>query len=167
MDQRPSSQTYFNFAEVAIRSSAAMIDMQIGIGRHIAGIQARSARLFGVPDYTHMLDASAEESRRLVTAATDQMLHATQRIGETMNELRGQMARVVEQQARTITEEMCRGIDRIGGDAEQALRTTSQQVSRCAQEAERVAAEARRNGNSTIVRAEESNESTKRKEFAK
>jgi len=157
MEQRPASQTYVNFAEVAIRSTAALMEMQIGMARHVAGMQARNARLFGIPDYTEALDASVDRSRRLVSMTTDHLLNTTQRIGETMTDLQGHFARMMEQQARTVTEEMCRSIDRIGGDAEQALRTASQQVSRGAQEVER-AADARRSGNSPILRVDEVNE---------
>jgi hypothetical protein len=162
---RTASQTYVNLAEVAIRNTAAMMEMQIGMARHLAEIQVRSARLFGVPDYTEVLDASVDGSRRLVSLAADQVLHTTQRINETMTDLQNHLARMMQQQARSMTDEMCRNIGDIGGDAEHAVRTAVQQMSRSVQEVERVATEARRQG-SAILRPDEATEATKRRETA-
>jgi hypothetical protein len=144
-----------NLAETAIRGTAAMMEMQIGVARHMIDAQAKSATAFGVPDYSEVLNAAAEGQRRLVNMTTDQMLNTTQRIAQTMIDLHHQFARLMEQQSRTLTDEMCRGINRLGEDTENALRTAEEQVSKGAQEIERTANEARRAGGSPILRPEE------------
>jgi hypothetical protein len=155
MEQRTLSRNYVSLAEIAIRSTAAMMEMQIGMARHVVNLQAKSAAALGVPDYTEFFNTSAAESCRLVSMAADQMLSATQRISDTMSDLQAQVSRAAEQQARTITEEWCRGIDRVGKDADEALRVVGEQASRGAEEVERFAKEARRAGASPILRADE------------
>jgi methyl-accepting chemotaxis protein len=139
MDQR----THFpSLAEAAIRGSATMIEMQIGLARQVIGLQAKSAAAFGLPDYSEALNASIDGSRRLVGLTTDQLLATTQRISETMGGLQSHFAHLAEEQARIVTEEMCRGLDRFSQGTDQALK----QVSKGAEEVAR-AAEGKRKEN--------------------
>jgi hypothetical protein len=140
MDQRYNDQDSTSFACAAIRGTAALMEMQIGMARQIIGMHSRTAAALGVPDYSQLVDGSADCSRRLVNMTTDQMLSTAQRLNETMTDLQRQFARLIEQQTRTATDEIVRGIGRVGEGAEQAIRTAEQNVSRGAQEVERAAA---------------------------
>jgi hypothetical protein len=155
MDQSTNRSNAINLAETAIRGTAAMMEMQIGVARRMIDAQAKRAAAFGVPDYSELLNAAAEGQRRLVNMTTDQMLNSTQRIAQTMMELHHQFARLMEQQSRSLTDEMCRGINRLGEGTENALRTAEEQVSKGAQEIERTANEAQRARGSQIVRPDE------------
>jgi hypothetical protein len=155
MDQRTATRNTINLAEIAIRSTSAMVEMQIGMARQMVNLQARSAAALGAPDFSPMFNTSADESCRLVSMAADQMLSAAQRITDTMNDLQGQVVRAAEQHARTLTEEWCRGISRVGEGADDALRVVGQQASRGAQDIERFATEARRAAASPILRPDD------------
>jgi hypothetical protein len=127
MDQR--TQTPTSLASATIRGTAAMMDIQIGMARQLMSLHARGAAAFGVPDYTEAMNASIDCTRLLLNSTTEQMLNTSRRLTETMTDVQQQLAHVFEQQARTLTDELCRGFARASEGAEDMVRSAGDQVS--------------------------------------
>ena len=100
------AQQLQSMAEVALRGTALLFDLQMETARNIMRTQARTAALLGAPDYSELFRLGDDRARRLFAASAEQMLTSARQARETVFEVQRQIGRLAEQQTIGIAEEM-------------------------------------------------------------
>ena len=100
------AQQLQSMAEVALRGTALLFDLQMETARNIMRTQARTAALLGAPDYSELFRLGDDRARRLFAASAEQMLSPARQARETVFEVQRQIGRLAEQQTIGIAEEM-------------------------------------------------------------
>jgi hypothetical protein len=108
-------------AEVALRGTALLWDLQMETARNMWRTQARTAAMLGIPDCSDLFQIGDDRARRLFTTSAEQMLHSARQARETVVEMQRQIGRLAEQQTIGITEEVRDQIEEIGRRTEQGL----------------------------------------------
>jgi len=142
--------------EIAIRSAATLFDLQMQTARDILSMQARSASLFGVPDFSPLFSTADERARRVFSEGANELVNTTRRAAETVAEVNRQFGRLMEQQAVSVSETMRAGIDRLGRNAEQGLEQARSVVERGVDELTKNARDNRQQAENTVAVASES-----------
>jgi len=115
-----------SMAEVALRGTALLWDLQMETARNLWRTQARTAAMLGVPDYSELFRIGDDRARRLFSAGAAQVLNSARQAHETVVEMQRQIGRLAEQQTIGITEEVRENIQQIGRDTEQGLQEIKQ-----------------------------------------
>lgn len=115
------AQQFHSMAEVALRGTALLWDLQMETARNLWRTQARTAAMLGVPDCSALFQIGDDRARRLFTTSTEQMLSSARQARETVVEMQRQMGRLAEQQTIGLTEEVRDQIEQIGRHTEQGL----------------------------------------------
>ncbi len=134
---QPSAQHQMRLAEIAIRGAATMFDLQLQTARDIMGMQAKTASILGIPDYSPLFETADDRARRLFTEGADRLVDTTRRASETVAEVNRHIGRLVEQQTVTLAETMREGIDQLARHTEQGLEQARTVVERGADELSR------------------------------
>jgi hypothetical protein len=108
-------------AEVALRGTALLWDLQMETARNMWRTQARTAAMLGIPDCSALFQIGDDRARRLFTTSTEQILSSARQARETVVEMQRQMGRLAEQQTIGLTEEVRDQIEQIGRHTEQGL----------------------------------------------
>jgi phasin protein len=130
-------------AELAIRGAAAMVDFQMQAARDILEMQARNARLFGVPDLSPVFTSADDHARRVFREGAEEIVNTTRRSAEAMTEMNRQLGRLIEQQTVTIAENIQAGIGQLGRHTQQGFEQARTLMERSAEELARTLQEAR------------------------
>jgi hypothetical protein len=85
-------------AEVALRGTALLWDLQMETARNLWRTQARTAAMLGIPDYSDLFKFGDERTRRLFTTSAEQVLNSARQARDTMVEMQRQIGRLAEQQ---------------------------------------------------------------------
>jgi hypothetical protein len=133
--QKPTEQAT-NMIELACRSGALLLDMQLEAARKIWAAQARAASLFGAPDYSPLF-ASDERARTFFSGATEQMLTVTRQATEAMSDVGQHMGRLCGQQTAAVSDGIRTSLEQLGRDTQQGLEQVRQTVQQGAADAAR------------------------------
>lgn len=139
-----ATQHQVHMAEIAIRGTALLFDIQMQAARDLMEMQARSASVLGIPDCSNLFKAADDRARRLFSESADELVNTTRRATETVAEVNRQIGRLVEQQTVEIAEQMRQGIDQLGRHAEQGLQQARHLVEQEVDELERTAQQAKK-----------------------
>jgi hypothetical protein len=120
------AQPFHSMAEVALRGTALLWDLQMETARNLWRTQARTAAMLGIPDCSALFQVGDDRARRLFTAGAEQMLSSARQARETVVEMQRQMGRLAEQQTIGLTEEVRDQIEQIGRHTEQGLQEIKQ-----------------------------------------
>jgi|GEM_PF-2085539 len=115
------AQQFHSMAEVALRGTALLWDLQMETARNMWRTQARTAAMLGIPDCSALFQIGDDRARRLFTTSTEQILSSARQARETVVEMQRQMGRLAEQQTIGLTEEVRDQIEQIGRHTEQGL----------------------------------------------
>ena len=115
------AQQFHSMAEVALRGTALLWDLQMETARNMWRTQARTAAMIGIPDCSALFQIGDDRARRLFTTSTEQILSSARQARETVVEMQRQMGRLAEQQTIGLTEEVRDQIEQIGRHTEQGL----------------------------------------------
>jgi hypothetical protein len=119
--QAYGAEQYQSMAEVALRGTALLWDLQMETARNLLRTQARTAALLGVPDYSELFCLGDDRARRIFTAGAEQMLHSARQARETVLEVQRQIGRLAEQRTIGIAEEVRDQIEQISRHTEVGL----------------------------------------------
>lgn len=120
------AQQLQSMAEVALRGTALLFDLQMETARNIMRTQARTAALLGAPDYSELFRLGDDRARRLFAASAEQMLTSARQARETVFEVQRQIGRLAEQQTIGIAEEMREQIQQMTRHTEAGLQEIKQ-----------------------------------------
>ena len=129
--------------EIALRGTALLWDIQADTARRLFEIQANSAMLFGVPDFTHIFRVGNGRNRGLFSTTIDQTLNSLRQINDTVTEVQWQLSRVAEQQTAGIADRFEQGIQEVSRRSQQGLEEIRRLAEEEADEVEQTAREAR------------------------
>jgi len=129
--------------EIALRGTALLWDIHADTARRLFEIQANSAMLFGVPDFTHIFRVGNGRNRGLFSTTIDQALNSLRQINDTVTEVQCQLSRVAEQQTAGIADRFEQGIQEVSRRSQQGLEEIRRLAEEEADEAEQTAREAR------------------------
>jgi len=115
-----------SMAEVALRGTALLWDLQMETARNLWRTQARAAALLGIPDCSGLFNVDDDRARRLFTTSAEQILDSARQTRETVVEMQRQFGRLAEQQTIGITEEVRDQIEQVGRHTEQGLQQIRQ-----------------------------------------
>ena len=115
------ARQFHSMAEVALRGTALLWDLQMETARNMWRTQARTAAMLGIPDCSALFQIGDDRARRLFTTSTEQILSSARQARETVVEMQRQMGRLAEQQTIGLTEEVRDQIEQIGRHTEQGL----------------------------------------------
>ena len=115
-----------SMAEVALRGTALLWDLQMETARNMWRTQARAAALLGIPDCSGLFNVDDDRARRLFTTSAEQILDSARQTRETVVEMQRQFGRLAEQQTIGITEEVRDQIEQVGRHTEQGLQQIRQ-----------------------------------------
>ena len=140
MDARTRNQQQIsNLPEIFAQGVARIIDMQTAAARVFLQTQARSAAMFGAPDWTQAFNRQGEQVTQLFSTGAEQTLKLIRQANETVSEVQEQVGQLLEQQTAQATEHLRSGFEEVSRRSEQTLeemRQTTRQVAREAQRAQ-------------------------------
>lgn len=119
--QQMGARQFESIAEVALRGTALLWDLQMETARNVFRTQARTAAMLGIPDCSDLFQIGDERARRLFTTSAEQVLNTARQARETVVEIQRQFGRLAEQQTIGITEQVRDQIEQIGRQTEQGL----------------------------------------------
>lgn len=140
--QPPGARQLQSMAEVAVRGTALLWDVQMETARNLWRMQARTAAMFGVPDCSQFFHFEDDRARRLFSASAEQMLNTARQARETVVEVQRQLGRLAEQQTIGITEQVRAQMEQIGRHTEEGLREIEQIAAAEADQAQGIAQKA-------------------------
>jgi hypothetical protein len=143
--QQYGTQQFQSMAEVALRGTALLFDLQMETARNILRTQSRTAALFGVPDCSDLFRLGDDRARRIFATSAEQMLNSARQARETVFEVQRQLGRLAEQQTLGIAEEVREQIEQMGRHTEKGLQEIKQIAVHEADRAEDVVDYAMRN----------------------
>jgi ElaB/YqjD/DUF883 family membrane-anchored ribosome-binding protein len=108
-------------AEIAMRGTALLWDLQAETARNLLALQAGSATLFGAPDMSGMFHVGEARTKGVFSTTVDQAINSLRQISDTMSEVQQSLAQVAEQEAAGITERMQKGFEELGRRSEEGL----------------------------------------------
>lgn len=147
-----------NMAEIALRGSSTLIDIQLAALRNVAQIQARGAAAFGLPDCSELFNATDKLVKSQLSAATDQLVGSTRQISQACAETQRQFGRIVQQGTTQLAEEIRKGVEEMGQRTRQSMQELTDIAERQASEAERGMEAMARSASEAQSRAGDGNE---------
>jgi len=120
---RQGADQALNLAELAIRGTSVLLDIQLAALRNAWQLQARSAAAFGVPDYSDFLRQAESGTQNLMSAGAEQMLASARQASHAIEELRDQFGQIVEQGTLQLSDEIRHGIEEMGQRAAEGIQT--------------------------------------------
>jgi len=130
------ARPFESMAEVALRGTALLFDLQMETARNVFRTQARTAAMLGVPDCSDLFDIGDERARRLFSMGAEQVLNTARQARETVAEMQRQFGRIAEQQTIGMTEEVRDQIEQISRQTEQGLQEIREIAASEAEQAE-------------------------------
>jgi len=133
---RDQNDNFMTFAEVAIRGTARLLDIELATMRTFWQIQARGAAAFGAPDYSDLIRQAESGAQRLLSTSTEQMLDGAHQAAETIREMQTQMGQIVEHGAIELTEEIRNGMQELGERSRQGAGAVREMTASAASQAQ-------------------------------
>ncbi len=114
-------QSYQNVADVALRGTALLWDLQMETMRSLWRTQARTAAMLGAPDYSELLHIGDDSARRIFSATAEQVLNSARQARDAVVEVQREIGRLAQQHTIGIAEEMRERIEQMGRETQQSL----------------------------------------------
>lgn len=118
-------------AEMAVRTTSQLLDMQMATMRTLLQTQARAAAAFGFPDCSVLFDGRADDRiRQVFSKGGEQLVNSTQRATETVAQIHRHVGQIVETQASLAAQNWQQGFEQLGTQTDESLnqlRATAQQ----------------------------------------
>lgn len=149
-----NGRQFQSMAEVALRGTALLWDLQMETARNLWRTQARTAALLGIPDCSDLFNIGDDRARRLFSASAEQVLNSARQARETVVEMQRQLGRIAEQQTIGITEEVRDQIQQMGRHTEQGLQEIKQMAASEANHVEGIAQHAANQADDTAQQGE-------------
>jgi hypothetical protein len=131
--QRGAEQT-MNMAELAVRGTTLLMDIQMAALRNMWHLQARSAAAFGIPDCSDLLRSTENGAQRLFSTSAEQMLTSARQATDAISEMQTQFGRMVEQETQQLTEELQHGIEEVSQRTQESLQAVKQMAEQSLQQ---------------------------------
>src|SRR2546423_11355450 len=129
-----------NLADIALRGTTVLWNIQFDAIRTLWEMQARNAAAFGIPDYSGVLRSADGSMKGLLATSTDQILSSVHLAGDTINEMQQQFSQLIQQRSQELSEEMRRRIEELSERSRQGLEQVQNMARQGAQEAQRAGA---------------------------
>jgi hypothetical protein len=115
----PSSAEFFgSLAEIGLRGTAQVIDMQYSALRALWETRARTAAAFGYPDYAGAFAGHDDDRvRQVLQTTTEQLVDASQQMSEATAQIQSHVRRIFESQAQATAENWQQTIEQFGARA--------------------------------------------------
>jgi len=110
-----------NMAEIAIRGTALLWDLQVDATRNLLRAQARTASMFGVPDYSALFRIADMRARRVFTETAEQVISTAREATRTVTGVQRELGRLAEQQTIEMTEEVRENVQQLSSYAQRGL----------------------------------------------
>jgi hypothetical protein len=123
--QRGAEQT-MNMAELAVRGTTLLLDIQMAALRNIWQLQARSAAALGVPDCSDLLRSTENGTHRLFSTSAEQILSSARQATGAISEMQAQFGRMIEQETQQLTEELQHGIEEVSQRTQESLQAVKE-----------------------------------------
>ena len=124
--QYASGGQFQNIAEVALRGTALLFDLQLEATRNAWETQARGAALLGAPDFSNLFRIGDDRARRVFSASTEQLVNTMRRTADTVIAMQQEIGRLAEQQTIGMTDQMRQQIEQFGQQTQRGLEEIQQ-----------------------------------------
>ena len=124
--QFASGGQFQNIAEVALRGTALLFDLQLEAARNAWETQARGAAMLGAPDFSNLFRIGDDRARRVFSASTEQMVNTMRRTADTVIAVQQEIGRLAEQQTIGMTDQMRQQIEQLGQQTQRGLEEIQQ-----------------------------------------
>lgn len=110
-------------AEMTLRSTQQLFDMQMTTVRTLMETQSRAAAAFGLPDCSDLFRArgSDERVRQALETGTQCLVETAQQTGAALAEIQRQVGKIAESQANTAAEQWQQGLEQLSERTSQSL----------------------------------------------
>jgi gas vesicle protein len=119
-----------NLAEIMLQGAARVLDIQAAGARTFLQYQAKSAAMFGAPDWSELFKSSSESNGRFFETTADQALNYMCQTSEAISAIQTDMVRLIEEQTEELSEQMQQGLkeasERIQAGIEEGRRMTQE-----------------------------------------
>jgi phasin protein len=110
-----------NIAEVALRGTALLFDLQLEAARNAWETQARGVAMLGAPDFSNLFRIGDDRARRIFTATTEQLVNTIRRTADTVIAVQQEIGKLAEQQTVGMTDQMRQQIEHFGQQTQRGL----------------------------------------------
>jgi gas vesicle protein len=117
-------------AEVALRGSALIFDMQMDVMRSLWQAQARSAAMLGAPDFADLFRADDQRARRMFSSSAEQVAQTLRQTTQAVLAVHREISRAAERQAIGIGEQMRQQFAEFGQETQRSLEELQQSAMR-------------------------------------
>jgi len=124
--QFQSGGQFQNIAEVALRGTALLFDLQLEAARMAWETQARGAAMLGAPDFSNLFRIGDDRARRVFTATTEQLVNTIRRTADTVIAVQQEIGKLAEQQTVGMTDQMRQQIEHFGHQTQRGLEEIQQ-----------------------------------------
>ncbi len=122
MQQRETgTQHAMNFAEIFLKGTTRVMDIQLAAVRTFFRYQAKGATLFGAPDCSKMFDAGENGMSRLFEASAEKTLSYMRQAEETFAEMQSNLGQAIKQQVQEVSAQLQTGLEESSRIAEEGL----------------------------------------------
>ena len=133
-----------NLAEILLQGTARILDIQAAGTRTFLQYQAKSAAMFGAPDWSELFKSSNGSNSQLFETTASQALNHMRQTSEAISAIQADMVHLIEKQ----TEEL-------GEQVQQGLREASERIQEGIEEGRRMTQEATKETRRGLREAEE------------
>lgn len=131
-------------AELAIRGTTTLMEIQFGALRSLWQMQARAASAFGMPDSTDLLRIADDGFHRVWTSGAEQLLASTRRANQAFGEMQRQYGQILEEGTSELSEQMRSGIEDLSRRTQANLDELQQMARQSAREGRQMLREGER-----------------------
>jgi len=121
-----SGGQFQNIAEVALRGTALLFDLQLEAARNAWETQARGVAMLGAPDFSNLFRVGDDRARRVFTATTEQLVNTIRRTADTVIAVQQEIGKLAEQQTVGMTDQMRQQIEHFGQQTQRGLEEIQQ-----------------------------------------
>lgn len=123
--QNQASNRSINMAEIALRGMSTLVDIELAAARSLFQLQARSAALFGLPDYSELFDVTDRLIKSQLKAGTEQLVSCTRDFSQAISETHRQFNQVMKERTSQLTEDLRTSIEEAGQQTRQSIQELS------------------------------------------
>jgi DNA anti-recombination protein RmuC len=140
-----SAEQAVNLAEIFVRGTARMLELQGAAARTVLQTQGRSAALFGAPDWSVVFNGGGNEQfQNLFETGAEQAVRFLRIANETIQQFQSQLGVLIEQQTQQATEQMRHSIEEMARRSEQTIQQLTRLSGQVTDQARGMAEEAGR-----------------------
>jgi hypothetical protein len=142
---RAAQQQALNIAEIMVRGSARMLELQTSAARAVLQMQGRNAALLGVPDWSNLFTGQgAEQLESLFQTGADQSVHFLRTANEAIQQVQRQFGELMERQTQQVADQMRRSVEEMTRRSREGMEQLSRVSDEAMQRAQRASEEAER-----------------------